>query len=420
MPTGNRRRFFSFVLVAIVLVVIEASAHAIYFARYGAGYSRSGLARHLAAGPAAAEALLAGGEMAEIAQRRILHPFFGYAMDRPETWGAGGDVPPIQQRGPGRFVVAVAGGSVANQVRSVLGDALRAGFAERGLALEPIVVGLAIDGFKQPQQLSSVGFFLALGADYDAVVNVDGFNDIVLPIVDNHERGVFPYYPRSWNSFVNRRPSQAMLLGAGEIAYLRREQQERLEGARQSLAAASAVVGLYQAARLDQTSRRIAALQSERLRERDALPFEASGPREPVDDIAQVYHGAARVWAESSILLHELLQARGTAYLHVLQPNQYVEGKRTLTPRERARAYDPDHPYARVARRGYPYLFEAADRLRAAGVPYLDATGIFQGIAEPIYSDTCCHVNRRGKRLFAEQVAASLLGQIDAQGSRQD
>ncbi|MDP6977105.1 MAG: hypothetical protein QF570_00695 [Myxococcota bacterium] len=416
VPTRNRRRFFAVLLCAIVLLTIEFAAHAVYFARYGAVYTRSGLVRHLATSPEH-DGRRQGHEereMVEIAQRRILHPYFGYAMDRPETMGAGGDQHPIQKRGEGRFVVAVTGGSVANQVRSVLADALRDEFASRGLAREPVVVGLAIDGFKQPQQLATIAYFLSLGAEYDAVVNIDGFNDVVLPIVDNHERGVFPWYPRSWDSFVNRRPSQMQLLGAGEIAYLRNQQRELVERTRESAFGLSATLGLIRASQLERSVGRVAEIQQTLLAERAELPFEASGPRESVDDVAQVYDRAAELWARSSILMHGLLASRDTVYVHVLQPNQYVEGTRTLTDEERRRAFDSDHPYAEVAARGYPYLFEAAGEIREAGVDYFDATHVFAEIAQPIYSDTCCHVNRRGKRIFADAVARRILDQQGA------
>ncbi len=413
VPTPNRRRLFILLLCAIVVLAIEFAAHVVYFARHGAVYSRSGIVRHLEALPGRDLGLEAEGaqgrEMAEIAQRRILHPYFGYAMDRPETMGVGSDQHPIQKRGEGRFVVAVTGGSVANQVRSVLADALRDEFASRGIAREPVVVGLAIDGFKQPQQWATIAYFLSLGAEYDAVVNIDGFNDVVLPIVDNHERGVFPWYPRSWDSFVNRRPSQTQVLGAGEIAYLRERQRKLVDRTRRSTLGLSATVGLVRAAELERSVGRVAEIQQALLAERTELPFEASGPRESVDDIAQLYDRAATLWARSSILMHDLLASRGTTYVHVLQPNQYVEGTRTLTDEERRKAFDPNHPYAGVAARGYPYLFEAADDVRKAGVDYFDATRVFADIDQPIYSDTCCHVNRRGKRIFADEVARHIL-----------
>lgn len=413
VPRSNRRRAFALVLLLAVVLFVELAAHAIYLARFGALHTRAGLTRHLEARADGADPFATGAdEMAEIAQRRILHPFFGYAFDRAETLGAAGRVSPMQTRSDDRFVVAVTGGSVANQVRTALADALEEALRERGVEREVVVVGLAIDGFKQPQQLAQLTYFLSLGAEYDAVVNIDGFNDIVLPLVDNHERGVFPFYPRSWNSFVNRRPSQQMLLGAGEIAYLRTNQRERIERVQGAWWGRSAVAGLWHATRLEQSATRIAERQRALLAARETLPFEASGPEFAVDDVAEVYDAAAELWARSSILLHHLLEGRGIGYLHVLQPNQYVEGSRDLTPEERSQAFDPAHPYAKVAARGYHYLFDAAESLVAAGVPFRDATRIFADVPEPIYNDTCCHVNRAGKQLFARSVARWLLASL--------
>ena len=295
------------------------------------------------------------------------------------------------------------GGSFANQVRTALAGAVRSEFERRGL--EPIVTSFPVDGFEQPQQLGSIGFFLALGAEFDIVINIDGFNDIVLPIVDNYQRGVYPFYPRSWNSFVNRRPSQSTILAAGEIAFLKREQRERIARARSSVFARSAVMGLIHHRELRGAAARIASIQRYLLEEKTDLPFEAQGPYEAYDDIALVYAEAAEVWATSSILMQHLLEGAGAVYFHVLQPNQYVVGSKLLTDSEKEIAHDMSPPYAEVATRGYPYLFEASRRIVEAGVRFFDATQLFRDVAGDVYPDPCCHVIRFGKELVARSIA---------------
>lgn len=44
-----------------------------------------------------------------------------------------------------------------------------------------IVINFATDGYKQPQQLMILNYLLALGAEFDVVINLDGFNEVSLP-----------------------------------------------------------------------------------------------------------------------------------------------------------------------------------------------------------------------------------------------
>ena len=76
-----------------------------------------------------------------------------------------------------------------------------------------------------------------------------------------------------------------------------------------------------------------------------------------------------------------------------------------LTESELVAAYDLDHPYASSARRGYPYLFDASERIIDSGVNYFDATRIFIDLAEDVYQDKCCHVNRLGREHVARAIA---------------
>jgi hypothetical protein len=79
--------------------------------------------------------------------------------------------------------------------------AMRAGDQLRGelQRLRPgarfVIVNLALPGYKQPQQLMSLAWVLSLGAHFDAVINVDGFNEVALAPLENVPKRVFPFYP---------------------------------------------------------------------------------------------------------------------------------------------------------------------------------------------------------------------------------
>jgi len=59
----------------------------------------------------------------------------------------------------------------------------------------PNLVILGFPGYKQPQQLLALAYFLSLGAEYDLIINLDGYNDIVLPVTDNYNLGSTPFSP---------------------------------------------------------------------------------------------------------------------------------------------------------------------------------------------------------------------------------
>src|SRR5262249_2775738 len=54
--------------------------------------------------------------------------------------------------------------------------------------------------------------------------------------------------------------------------------------------------------------------------------------------------------------------------------------------------------------------------MRAAGLPFADLTGIFRDHPEPLYVDTCCHLNRAGYELLARRIAATIRCAFDLQG----
>jgi hypothetical protein len=97
------------------------------------------------------------------------------------------------------------------------------------------------------------------------------------------------------------------------------------------------------------------------------------------------------------------------AYLHFLQPNQYVAGSKEMGPEERAVAYFEGHPFQRSVVVGYPKLVKAGQELREQGVAFFDLTGILAGRKEPLYVDTCCHLGKPGYEIIASRIADEIV-----------
>ena len=394
--------------------------------------------------PRAAAEPVAGPQAAAVSEEpaveRVLHPFRGWAW-RPEAASAqdSSDRPPTNLFGFRSFdwdyreleaadlVVGIFGGSVALGITNQGGDALLRALEE--LLPEQAgrirLVALAGGGYKQPQQLFLLAEMQMLGVPLDVVVNVDGFNEVGLGSRDAHRQyhPLFPYrnYWETLVQFAGGSLSEAQIVLAAEVL----EHRDRARSLRRSLARhpgwgrwqlVRAVVG----ARIADAERQ-AAVSEERLGELepdDRFEVTARLPDPCLGKLYACWPLITSIWQRSSEMMNALARDAGAVYLHVLQPNQYVEGSKTLTAEELSRAFDLDRRWSRGARLGYPHLRRAGAELRARGVDFHDLTMIFSDHQETIYNDTCCHFNRHGYEVvaaeIAREIAAALAGRPPA------
>src|SRR5690606_27013855 len=166
-------------------------------------------------------------------------------------------------------------------------------------------------------------------------------------------------------------------------------------------------------------------LQRVRIRELDSAlrredasgqRFVATGPGVGEFTDAEIGHELVAVWRRASIQLDRLCAQNGIHYLHFLQPNQYVPGSKPIGPEERARAVDRSagNDYCRAVEAHYPLLVAAGRRLVAEGiVDFHDLTRVFEQHPEPLYVDTCCHVNKRGNEILAQRIGKAMFEAID-------
>lgn len=167
-----------------------------------------------------------------------VHPYLGYVADPDRAPGISADGfpgDPFRSRSGGEAVVALIGGSVANQLaltphlaREIARSAWAGGRPVR-------VVNLTMGGYRQPQQLLELTYLLARGARFDAVVSVDGFNEVALPMAENAPNGVSLFYPRQWHLLLGGAGNRDRDLLVGRIAVL---EDERAVWARRATAGA--------------------------------------------------------------------------------------------------------------------------------------------------------------------------------------
>ncbi len=337
---------------------------------------------------------------------KVLHPFLGFVSDRAHRpkrtnrFGFRGPDPLIPPTAD-EIRVAILGGSLAVQLYTQGGPSLR-----RALAANPrfagkrvTLIALCMGGYKQPQQLMALAWFLSLGAHFDLAINLDGFNEIVLPFTDNVPEGVFGAFPRSWKLY-----SQKALDGS-QLNRLVRLAQIETERTRWRAALATGVPGTSAFALrvLDRIDTALAAdLEQTERAFRESLgqgraTFQTTGPFEAYANTAAEFTDHVALWKTSSLQLHRLSRANGIEYFHFLQPNQYVLGSKPWSGIERSQFIVPGkYPPKTAVRRAYPLLAQAGAELREQGVAFTGLTGVFAGERRTVYRDVCCHLNGLG------------------------
>jgi hypothetical protein len=366
-----------------------------------------------------------------------LHPYFG-PIHRPgipfdippELRELGATMPPVvtnnvgfaspydypyaKQR-PDEYIVGIFGGSVAGWFCHLGTERLTQRLHERPALRGTRIVPLCFshEGYKQPQQLLVLAYFLSLGQAFDLVVNIDGFNEVALSPI-NEARGIDVSMP----STAHMEP----LINVINQATLTPEKLDALGTITRARARLTALAPRLNATRfasvflvLEQlhasTERRYAA---ERLRFGElpssppsSSPVHVTPPMATRHGEALFEHVAAS-WATASTLMHALLEARGIPYVHVLQANQYFTSRR-FGPDE-ARVALAESAFKTSVEQGYPALVRAlrSPVFARAGVNVVDGTTLFDNEPAAVYVDDCCHYTPRGNHLLADLVARAV------------
>ena len=353
----------------------------------------------------------------------VIHPYLGFVYDPSKNserlaqvhaglpiseFGFVDDASPFRSPSDDEVVVGIFGGSLAfyfsvhgvGTLADGLGDV--PGFRGRDLS----VVRIALGGYKQPQQLLALAYLLSMGAHFDVVINLDGFNEVALPPSDHVRKGVFVHYPRNWYMRTAKRFGREMraeMLESVDARETRTDWAAAFSAAPLRFSMAANLLWWFGDRRLEH---RISGAQA-RLAGLQASPerYEVSGPQRSHPTPRDLYEDLAGVWSNSSKGMHRLAESVGARYWHFLQPNQYAPGSKPMTPEESQVAFRPGFPGRRPVELGYPVLRERARELEAAGVRFHDLSMLFRDEREPRYVDACCHLNEDGYEALGEAMA---------------
>jgi len=344
----------------------------------------------------------------------IIHPYFGFVVN-PERRGINRygffRDEPLTRRTAENAVIVIFGGSVADQFFSMGEETLVRELQARGVFADKHVqlISTALGGYKQPQQLLILSYFLARGAEYDVVINLDGFNEVD-GAKDNILDGVNPFFPHNWNLHARQGLAPEAMVHLGQVELIRQHRARLRDFFSNRLLRRSAFfLSLWEFLDRRQEGRMRTQMQAlQTFLSSSELPPRVRGPDLTFSDDDRMYTALADVWQRSSLEMARLCRESGIRYFHVLQPNQYLPGSKTLSEEERQTAWDQDVADTKRVETGYPLLIERGRELSELGVHFVDLTMLFQGETGTIYNDACCHVNQRGADLMADAIAQAI------------
>lgn len=324
---------------------------------------------------------------------------------------------PLARTRDDRFLVGLFGGSVGLWFCQVAAPRLVDDLKRHAYFRTREIVPLCFshEGYKQPQQALVLAYFLSRGQPIDLAVNLDGFNDVALGAL-NDERGFDVSMPSVQHldplvNLVNQSSLTPQKLESLAAIVRDRERLARLSAALEAnrIAAVNAVLDWYRTRLLNGYTRELGRFANLPSNPPTNSLVQVTPPAAPRDR-AVLFADIAAMWAQSSLLMHEMLAARGAVYVHVLQPNQYFSARR-FSAEEAATALSDASPYKRSVEAGYPLLVTAGEtELRARHVRFVDATRALDGAPVPVYMDNCCHYTLAGNHLLADFIAAAILG----------
>jgi len=361
------------------------------------------------------------------------HPYVGYTgRIGAHPWGD--SKPPFNNYGmlsirgypypykrqSGELVIAVLGGSVAEIFANTGEEALNRFLREADPSFDKrvVLIGLATGGYKEPQQLFNLEYALLSGFEFDAVLNLDGFNELALAS-ENARQGINPIFPSGHHIGLMAKLTQTSLDSATV------DRLSQYYGRYKSELALLALVDrrpFRYSVFLNLVGERWTARNQAKLKELEyQLSIESQqgidpafrGPALEGSPTAQEYEIVARIWQQSSRMLHAVCERHKLPYIHVLQPNQYIEGSKPLTEKEKSVAVNPQNVWGIHARKGYKYLVEQGNLLRKDGIAFYDFTMVFKDSSEDLYLDDCCHFGPLGVEIVAKRLAPVLRAHVE-------
>lgn len=362
------------------------------------------------------------------------HPYLGY-VGRSDAYPWGETAPPFNEYGmlsvtrhpypykknDDEFVIAVVGGSVAeifaNHMETNLNQYLQEEF---GFDKNLVLINLATGGYKQPQQLFHVQYALLAGFEFDAILNIDGFNELVLAN-ENISNNINPIFPSGQHLALMSKTQMSNRLDFETTKYLsayydwHEAELSLLSFIQMPPFKYSVFLNLLGELWTKYSMRKIKRMEYKLTIEAPkTIADKFRGPQFKKNDNNN-YEIATNIWQQASEMLYAISQANNLTYLHILQPNQYVDGSKPLSEKEKKIAINPNNKWGIAAKEGYAHLISRGKQLKANGIPFYDLSMVFKDSTEELYVDDCCHFGKNGNIIMGKKIAEILIYELKQQ-----
>jgi hypothetical protein len=351
---------------------------------------------------------------------KALHPYLGFVHDtnavfsqRSEYFGFGNDKEILNNFG-NTVKIVMTGGSFAQglyyNAKDIIINALKKSHHFAGKNIK--MFNLAIGGYKQPQQLLALNYFIMLGGKFDIWINLDGFNEITLPVSENWKNKVASFYPRLWNLYARKSLDKNTIDKMVEIKAIRSSRKKFNSFFSNKFISESSFF-LYIWEIFDQKlSKKEYTLNKDlfKIISLQEPTYQVTGPVSVNKHWQQILNESVNIWKRSSSLMEIICRENGIKYFHFLQPNQYLRNSKYLTKEERFIAYEEGpYDYRVLVESGYPLLINTGVEMKKSGILFFDLTMIFKEENRTIYSDKCCHVNKLGYEIVADEISKVII-----------
>lgn len=240
------------------------------------------------------------------------------------------------------------------------------------------VYNAAIGGGKQPQQLFKLYYLDFADYKFDIIINLDGFNELALPLSENYLINDHLIYPRNFSRLIstfntnfdcvkdlNKKIKKESLLPIIEFynLYFIRKCHFKLEGQNKNSGTRFSEITNY-----------------------------------IKDDYDVAFEKAKYIWKISSQKIENFSDTKGILYFHIIQPNLYLKKSKILTKKEKQLLTYPK--YGDVISKFYDTF--NTDDLTVKNT--LDLKYLFKENKSELYRDYCCHLNNLGMHLISLEI----------------
>ncbi len=412
-----------FFITAITLLIIEVGSFTFFYFKYEKSIPKEEIQKTLLPSKETIQTAEVEDPPPTLMKDHVLHPYLGYVRNYKKqkhifdekivtipvnSHGFFG-ISPLSKKKNDEIHIALMGGSVATQLFLYSKDQLIKTLQQNEIFKNKKlkIISIALGGMKQPQQSLALNYFLVLGASFDIVINLDGFNEMALPYLENIPVNVYPFFPRFWHFYAAKAMDTdvAGMIGKGVLVKEERERWRKFFSwgpLKHSIFSLTIWYALNKQKQNEFT--KIHNQIRDFLKLRLKSP-QQTGPEYIFSSPDALFKDTSDVWENSSLQMAKISKSNNAQYFHFLQPNQYLKNSKVFTEEEKKTALAGEsQPFAEAVRTGYPLLIEAGKNLKNSDVQFKDLTNIFKKETRTIYKDFCCHYNQYGNDLLATEI----------------